>query len=131
MKNSTGSDIDKIKNYFINVHILKGTKETFLLDNKWAKDIYNSNIKDSYIMNVEGFIDNNLKATKVEQFVYLDLLSKRNVFTFYNTRGKVTYLTAWKAETMYDLEKLKANRLLNIDENNIYFVYEQEKSEWV
>ena len=62
----------------------------------------------------------------MEQLVYLDLASMRNVFTYYNTRGKGIYLPAWKVEKMYDIEKLKANRLLHIEENNIHFVYEQE-----
>jgi len=119
-------DIDKIKEYFTYVHLLKGEQYAYLLDNKWAIEINNAIIKDSYILNLEGFLGNSLKATKVEQYVYLDLLSRRNTFTYYNTQGSVTYLTAWKAEKMYDIDKLKANRLLNFDENNIYFVYEQE-----
>ena len=129
MLKNTNSDIDKIKDYFINMHVLKGMQTEFLLANEWAKKIYNAPLKDSYIMNLDGFIDNNLRATKVEQFVYLDLLSRRNTFTYFNTRGKVTYLTVWKAEKQYDIDKLKANRLLNIEDNDIYFVYEQEIEE--
>lgn len=126
LKNRTQGDIDKIREYFINMHILKGEANEFLLHNAWARDIYNSNMKDSFILNIDGFINNNLRATKMEQYVYLDLLSKRSIFTYYNTKGKATYIAVWKAEKMYDIEKLKANRLLNIEENNIYFVYEQE-----
>ena len=97
-----------------------------MLENGWAHNIYTAQDQDSFILNLEGFIENGFKATKMEQFVYLDLLSKRSTFTYYNTKGKVKHLAVWKAEKMYDIEKLKANRLLNIEENNIYFVYEQE-----
>ena len=126
LKDHTGGDVDKIRDYFIHMHILKGEANEYLLDHAWARDVYNAEQKDSFILNVDGFVKNSLRATKMEQFVYLDLLSRRSTFTYYNTKGKTTYLTAWKAEKMYDIEKLKANRLLNIEENNIYFVYEQE-----
>ena len=129
MLKNTNNDIDKIKEYFINMHVLKGMQTEFLLANDWARKIYNTPLKDSYIMNLDGFIENNLKATKVEQFVYLDLLSRRNTFTYFNTHGKVTYLTVWKAEQQYNIDKLKANRLLSIEDNDIYFVYEQEIEE--
>lgn len=119
-------DIDKIKEYFTYVHLLKGEEYNFLLENEWAKRMHDAVPKDSYIMNLEGFLENKLKGTKVEQLVYLDLLSSRSTFTYHNTKGKTNFLPAWKAEKMYDIEKLKANRLLKLDENNIYFVYEQE-----
>lgn len=130
MKESTKCDVDKIKEYFTNVYLLKGTAEEYLLNNAWAREIYNAKPKDSFILNIEGFVKNYYKATKLEQFIYLDLLSKRNVFSYYNTKGKVDYLAVWKVEKLYDIQKLKANRLLNIEENNIYFVYEQENTEW-
>ena len=119
-------NLDKIKEYFTYIYVLKGEGYKFLLENSWAREIHTAELKDSYILNLEGFLDNKLKGTKVEQLVYLDLLSLRSTFTYYNTKGKSTFLPVWKAEKMYDIEKLKANRLLKLDENNIYFVYEQE-----
>lgn len=127
IKQKTGNDINKILNYFKNCYVLKGTMYEFMLSNKWAVEIQSSKeYKGSFIVNIDDFIKNDLKATLNEQHVYLDLISRRDAFSYMNTKGKVIYLPIWKIEGIYDANTLKTNRLLIIDENNIYFVYEGE-----
>jgi hypothetical protein len=125
IKKYTKNDIDKILEYFSNVYVLQGTMYDFLNKHTWAKKIYNSKqSKNSYLLNVNDFIYNSFKGTKDEQFVYLDLASKRDIFAYYNTKGKVNFLPTWKIENDYSIQALKANRLLMIDSNNIYLIYE-------
>ena len=99
----------------------------YLLNHKWAAKAYNSVLpKSNYILNIDDLILNDLNATKDEQYVYLDLASKRDLFTYHNTKGRVVFLVTWKVEKYYNINALKTNRLLSIDENNIYLVYEGE-----
>lgn len=56
-------------------------------------------------------------------YLYLELASKRNVFD-YNIR-RMTYLPTILAEE-YQLQWVEINPLLHIEDNNIYFKYEQE-----
>ena len=100
----------------------------YLLANQWANAAYNcKEPKTNYILNIDDFIANPFNATKEEQFVYLDLASKRDLFTYHNTKGRVTFLYSWKVEKYYNLNTLKTNRLLNIDDKNIYLIYEGEE----
>jgi hypothetical protein len=127
LKKYSKNDVDKILAYFTNVYVLKGTMYNYLLKHKWAAAVYNSTEpKNNYILNIDDLITNDLNATKEEQYVYLDLASKRDIFTYYNTKGRVIFLYTWKVEKYYNLNTLKTNRLLNIDDNNIYLVYEGE-----
>ena len=121
----TKNDIKKILKYFYNVYNKDYTDiQEYLLENKYALKILKESVhKDNYIINLNGFLDNSMNATADEMYVYLDLVSKRDYFTYLNTKKVVDYLPIWKV-TDYDINKLKTNRLLNIDENNIYFVYE-------
>lgn len=124
----TNEDINKILEYFSKVYVEQGKMYDFLVSNSWAREIQaTSEDKNSYILNIQGFIENALNGTKDEQFVYLDLASKRDLFTYHNTRGKITFLPYWRVSNQYtDIDRLKINRLLMIDENNIYFNYEGE-----
>jgi hypothetical protein len=126
IKKYTKDDINKILDYFANVYVLQGTMYNFLTKNVWASNIFrNESPKDSYILNLNDLIRNDLQATKEEQYVYLDLVSRRDIFTYFNTKGKVNFLPYWKVEDTYtDIDRLKLNRLLIINENNIYFIYE-------
>ena len=127
LKKHSKNDISKILEYFTNVYVLKGTMYEYLLTHNWAAKVYNSEQpKNNYILNIDDLILNDLNATKDEQYVYLDLASKRDLFTYYNTKGRVVFLVTWKVEKYYNIQTLKTNRLLNIDENNIYLVYEGE-----
>lgn len=127
LKKYSNNDIDKILEYFTNVYVLKGTMYEYLLNNSWAAAAQNSKKpKSNYILNIDELILNELNATKEEQYVYIDLASKRDLFTYYNTKGRVVFLVTWKVEKYYNIHTLKTNRLLNIDENNIYLVYEGE-----
>ena len=118
-------DIFKILDYFSNVYVLKGTMYNYLLNHKWAAKIYNSKEpSNNYILNIDDLILDDTRATDEEKFVYLDLASKRDLFTYYNTKGRVIFLPSWKAEKYYNLNALKTNRLLNIDDNEIYLIYE-------
>ena len=127
IKKYTNNDINKILDYFKYVYVLQGTMYDFLNKYRWANRIYNSKeSKSSYLTNVNDFIINSLNGTKDEQYIYLDLASKRDLFTYYNTKGYVIFLPIWKVEEYYNLNMLKSNRLLTIDSNNIYLVYEGE-----
>ena len=120
-KNSKG-DVSKILEFFTNVYVLKGTMYDYLLANKWASVAHQPG--HNYILNIDDLILNDLNATKEEQYVYLDLASKRDLFTYHNTKGRVIFLYTWKVEKDYNIQQLKTNRLLNIDDNNIYLIYE-------
>ena len=125
IRKHTKDDISKILEYFTNVYVLKGTMYNYLLGHKWAAKIYNSDKPtNNYILNIDDLILDELGATDEEKFVYLDLASRRDLFTYYNTKGRVIFLHNWKIEKYYNLQALKTNRLLNIDEDNIYLVYE-------
>ena len=130
IKKYSKNDIGKILDYFTNVYVLKGTMYDYLNKHNWAAKIFNSSEpKSNYILSIDALIRNDLNGTKEEQYVYLDLASKRDIFTYYNTQGKVVFLPAWKVEKYYNLNTLKTNRLLTIDSTNIYLIYEDEDGE--
>ena len=122
LKKHSKNDISKILEYFTNVYVLKGTMYDYLLTHKWANAAHQPG--NNYILNIDDLILNDLNATKEEQYVYLDLASKRDLFTYHNTKGRVIFLYTWKVEKDYNIQQLKTNRLLNIDDNNIYLIYE-------
>lgn len=128
IKKYTKNDPKKILDYFSNVYVQQGTMYDFLVLNRWAKSIQqDTTTKNSYILNIQELINNDLNATIDEQFVYLDLASKRDIFTYYNTKGRAIFLPYWKVSDIYtDIDRLKLNRLLMINENNIEFIYEGE-----
>jgi hypothetical protein len=128
IKKYTKNDPERILDYFSNIYVLKGTMYNYLNSKTWARNIYtNKEEKKSYLLNVDDLIKNTLNGTKDEQYVYLDLASQRDLFTLHNTKGKVNFIPYWKVQHKYtDLDRLRLNRLLEIDENNIHFVYEGE-----
>ena len=122
----SNNDIHKILDYFTNCFVLKGTMYDYLNKKSWAQRIFTSKSeKNSYLLNVDNLIKNAENATTTEQYVYLDLASKRDIFTYFNTKGRVAYLQKWKIGDSYILKQLETNRLLNIDDNNIHFYYEE------
>lgn len=123
----TNNNIEKILDYFTNVYVLKGTMYDYLVKRSWAASIYNSKKpKNSYLLNIDDLIKNEENATPDEQYVYLDVASKRDMFTYHNTKGRVTFIPIWKLEKYYNINALKTNRLLMIGENNVYLIYEGE-----
>jgi len=125
IKKHTKGDASKILKYFENVFVLKGEMYSFLEQNSWAKSIYiSTEDKNSFLLDIDQLIINADNATEEERVVYLDLASKRDYFTYMNTRGTVIFLPLWK--NTYPVDKLKLNRLLNIESKNIYFLYENE-----
>jgi hypothetical protein len=127
LKKYSKSDVKKILEYFTNVYVLKGTMYEYLLKHKWAAAAHNSKEpKNSYMLNIDALILDEEGATDDEKFVYLELASMRDVFTYYNTKGRVVFLDNWKVEKYYNINALKTNRLLTVDDNNIYLVYEGE-----
>jgi hypothetical protein len=127
LKKYSKTDVKKILEYFTNVYVLKGTMYEYLLNHKWAAAAYNSKEpKNSYILNIDALILDEEGATDDEKFVYLELASMRDVFTYHNTKGRVIFLENWKVEKHYNINALKTNRLLTVDNNNIYLVYEGE-----
>jgi hypothetical protein len=128
IKKHSKNDAKKIIDYFANIYVLEGTMYSFLTNNQWATKIYNDKTdKNSYILNIKDLIRNTLNATLDEQYIYLDLASRRDLFTYYNTRGTVNFIPYWKISDKYtDIDRLRLNRLLEIDDRNIYFIYEGE-----
>ena len=125
LRKYSNDDIKKILEYFTNVYVLKGTMYDYLLNHKLAASVYNSiEPKMNYILNIDELVLDDSGATDEEKFVYLDLASMRDLFTYHNTKGRVIFLVNWKVEKYYNINALKTNRLLNIDDNNIYLVYE-------
>jgi len=118
----TKGDREKILEYFYNIYLSNNFSE-YLEKNKFAREIYFEQSKMSFLLNIKDLLENSLNATKEEQYVYLDLASRRSLFNYFNTNKKVDYLQKWKVID-YDLDKLKLNRLLLLDDNNIYFIYE-------
>ena len=123
IKKYTKEDIDLILDYLKNIYVLKGEMYNYVLGNPFASYIVNSkSIKSSYLLNIDDFIMNNEKASKSEQYVYLDLASRRDAFALYNSKGRIRYLHEWEVANDYDIEKLKVNRLLMLDDKKIYFI---------
>lgn len=76
---------------------------------------------DCYILN----IDDVLQHTNItDVYLYLELASKRNVFDYH--MRKITHLPILLVEE-YQIERAKFCPLLKIENDNIYFKYEQEK----
>jgi len=129
IKKYTNNDINKILEYLSNCYVLKGAMYDYLnsKSKNWAREIFTSKLeKNSYLINIDNFIKNVENATPTEQYVYLDLASKRDIFTYFNTKGRVNYLQRWRLDDTYILKQLEQNRILNIDDNNIHFYYEEE-----
>jgi len=115
-----------ILDYFRNIYVLKGEMYTYMQANKFARDIINKKgIKSSYILNIDDLIINRERASEMEQFVYLDLASKRDAFSLFNSKGRKRYLHEWELGNDYDIDKLKINKLLIISDKKIYFIYEE------
>lgn len=127
IKKYTKMDLKKIITYLEIVHNQRIDVVDYLRNNEYARNIVKESQGESgmsYMANFEAFRDNLSKATDQEMLVYLDLISKRDYFTFLNTKRKVNYLPIWKMVDTYNIEKLKTNRLLLINKHNIYFVHE-------
>jgi hypothetical protein len=71
-------------------------------------------------------LDDVLRAAEApnELYMYIELASKRNVFD-YHVRGMRHLPLALVEE--YQIEWIEINPLMKIENNNIYFLYEQEK----
>ena len=128
IKKYTELDLKKIILYFDTIYFKKTDIAIFLANNPYAKKIVNES-KDrkdnmSFMENYTDFRNNSMMGTEQEMLVYLDLISKRDMFTYLNTKKKVNYIPIWNIIDEYDIEKLKTNRLLFINERNIYFIYE-------
>lgn len=124
VKECTNSDPYKILKFFDNVYVRKA--ENFIYLNPWAAVIIDKSRKNShsYIQNIQELKEATKYVTKSELFVYFDLCSLRNYFTFINTKGKLNYLPIWKVANRYNVDELSMNRLLTLSDNNIYLTYE-------
>jgi len=126
LKKETKGDMKLICKYLSNAFLQDQSLPNSLVKNKWMYALYylHANDKQNFIIDIDSFLLNYESATDNERYVYLDLLSKRSMFTYLNTKKKVTFLPIWRVVADYDIDKLKTNRLLVIDEHNVYFVYE-------
>lgn len=126
IKKYTNNKPELILDYFKNIYVLKGEMYSYMQANKFARDIVKSKeTKSSYILNIDDLIKNNERATAMEQYVYIDLASRRDAFSLYNSKGRKRYLYEWEVANDYDIEKLKINKLLMISDKKIYFIYEE------
>jgi len=127
LKEYTQSDPRKMLEFFDNVYVKK-TDGYFRL-NPWAATIISrsADSRMNYIQNIKDVINASKACTDSEIYVYLHLASKRSYFTFINSRGKSNYLPLWKIDE-YDVEALTMNRLLTLDENNCYLLYENSNT---
>ena len=117
IKKYTKCKPELVLDYFKNVYVLKGEMYSYMQANKFAKDIVNAKeIKSSYILHIEGLIQNNERATETEQYVYIDLASRRDAFSLFNSKGRIRYLHEWEIADDFDIEKLKINKLLMISD---------------
>lgn len=126
IKKYTKNKPELILDYFKNIYVLKGEMYSYIQGNKFARNIVsNKGIKSSYILNIDNLILNNERATITEQYIYIDLASRRDAFSLFNSKGRIRYLHEWEVADDYDIEKLKINKLLTISDKKIYFIYEE------
>jgi hypothetical protein len=84
--------------------------------------LHRQKLRDSYILNYSRVLENELKATDSELYIYLDLASHRNYYDYkYNKSNTLKNVFI----TKYDINKLYMNRLLRIEGGNIAFKYEE------
>ena len=126
IKKHTQQKPELVIDYFKNIYVLKGEMYSYMQANKFARSIVGSDeYKSSYLLNIDGLIMNNERATLTEQYIYLDLASMRDVFSLYNSKGRKRYLQEWEIADDYDIKKLEINKLLIISDKKIYFIYEE------
>lgn len=123
-KKYTDNNPRKILEFLNSVYVKKA--ENYMYLNPWAAKIVveSKNKRHSFIKEIPELIEASRYYTDSELFVYLDLCSLRNYFTFINTNGKVNYLPIWKVADRYNVDELSMNRLLTLDDKNIYLIYE-------
>lgn len=109
-----------ILEYFTNVLYLRD--KDYITQNKYAAKIRKEKTNINFILNIKDFINNKNKATIEERVIYLDLISRRNLYD-YLTNG-IVYLKVHHIVGLYDADKLNENRLLSIKNNTIHFIYE-------
>ena len=126
IKKYTKQKPELVLNYFKNIYVLKGEMYNYMQANNFARDIVRSkSIKSSYLLNIDDLIINEERATITEQYIYIDLASRRDAFSLFNSKGRKRYLHEWEIANDYDIEKLKINKLLIINDKKIYFIYEE------
>ena len=79
---------------------------------------------DCYLLNPNDLLDSASNPNDI--YLYLELASKRNVFDY--QMRKVKHLPLVMAEE-YQLQWIELNPLLTIQNENIYFKFEQEQTE--
>ena len=127
IKKYTNNKPELILDYFKNIYVLQGEMYNYMQANKFARDIVNAKEdKSSYMLNILDLIKNDEKATLTEQYIYIDLASKRDTFSLYNSKGRKRYLHFWEVADDYNIKKLEINKLLIISDKKIYFIYEGE-----
>ena len=124
LKKHTENQPKLMLEFLNNVYVRK--TENYIYLNPWAAKLIveSKNKRHSFIKNVPDLIGASKFSTDSEIFVYLDLCSLRNYFTFINTNGKVNYLPIWKVADRYNVDELSMNRLLTLDDKNIHLIYE-------
>lgn len=131
IKKYTKNKPELILDYFKNIYVLKGEMYPYMQANKFAQNIVRSTeIKSSFILNIDDLIKNSERATLTEQYIYIDLASRRDAFSLFNSKGRKRYLQEWEVANDYDIEKLKINKLLIISDKKIYFIYEEGEDDY-
>lgn len=79
----------------------------------------------NYLLNLEDWY--NCKYTMTERCIYLDLASYRN-YADYEFKDEIS-VPIRNIQHLYDINKLKSNRLLTVNGRDIDLIFEKEKFE--
>jgi len=104
-----------IRLIFCMTEYAKPNKQEYILIEK-----INQHKKESFIINEIDFMFDNT-VTNTDKCVFLLLASKRNYSSY--KLNNIDYIETYIVENIFDIEKLKRNKLLNIIDDKIYFKY--------
>lgn len=90
----------------------------------FTKIVKSKNEKINYLINLEGFYKDRKKYTIEERCIYIDIASYRN-FADYLFKREIS-VPIINVQHLYDIDKLKSNRLLTVNGRNIELKFEEE-----
>ena len=122
IKTYTNYDCEKIIKYMEFLH----TKELHNKKDCWYFSSINKARGDnnSFILNLEGWYKSRNKYTVSERCIYLDLASNRN-YADYEFKNEIS-VPIKNVQHLYDITKLKSNRLLIVNGRDIDLIFEKE-----
>lgn len=82
-------------------------------------------VKNNYILDLKSWYNARNKYTLEERCIYLDLASHRN-YADYEFKNEIS-VPIRNVQHLYDIEKLKSNRLITVNRRDIDLLFEKEK----